>query len=49
MNNHIEVLKSFFISYANNLSKQNLSEVINSKSISIDFSSKSRRGDKRVK
>ena len=45
MNNHIEVLKSFFISYANNLSKQNLSEVINSKSISIDFSSKSRRGD----
>jgi arginyl-tRNA synthetase len=45
MNNHIDILHNFFISYANNLINQNLSEVINSKSISIDFSSKSRQGD----
>ena len=45
MNNHIDILHNFFISYANNLNTQNLSEVINFKSISIDFSSKSRQGN----
>ena len=45
MNNHIDILHNFFISYANNLINQNLSDVINSKSISIDFSSNSRQGD----
>ena len=45
MNNHIDILNNFFLSYANNLTKKKLSESINSKSISIDFSSKSRQGD----
>ena len=45
MNNHIDILHNFFISYADNLIKKNLSEVINLKSIGIDFSSKSRQGD----
>ena len=45
MNNHIDILHNFFISYSNNLTNKNLCEVVNSKSISIDFSSKSRQGD----
>ena len=45
MNNHIDLLYNFLISYSNDLTQRNLSEVINLKSISVDFSSKSRQGD----
>ena len=45
MNNHIELLHNYFIKYSREAIDKNLFENINSKSISIDFSSKSRKGD----
>ena len=44
MINHIDILHNFFFFFANNLINQNISEVINTKSISIYFSSRSRHG-----
>ncbi len=45
MNNHIELLHNYFIKYSREAIDKNLFENINTKSISIDFSSKSRKGD----
>ena len=45
MNNHIELLHRYFIEYAKKAIKNDLLEGFNIKSISIDFSSKSRQGD----
>ena len=45
MNNHIELLHNYFIKYSRDSIDKNLFENINTKSISIDFSSKSRKGD----
>ena len=45
MNNHIELLFKHFDNYADNCIKNNLLSNFNKKSISIDFSSKSRKGD----
>ena len=45
MNNHIELLHNYFIKYSREAVDKNLFENINTKSISIDFSSKSRKGD----
>ena len=45
MNSHIELLYNYFIDYAHEAENKNIFEKINKKSISIDFSSKSRKGD----
>ena len=45
MNNHIELLHNYFIKYSREAIDKNLFENINTKLISIDFSSKSRKGD----
>ena len=45
MNNHIELLYNYFFEYADNSVENNFLSDFNKKSISIDFSSKSRRGD----
>ena len=45
MNNHIHLLQSFFIDYAIKAEKNNIFNYVNKKSIGIDFSSKSRKGD----
>ena len=45
MNNHIELLHNYFVKYSREAIDKNLFENINTKSISIDFSSKSRKGD----
>ncbi len=45
MNNHIELLHNYFIKYSREAIDKNLFENINTKSINIDFSSKSRKGD----
>ena len=45
MNNHIELLHNYFIKYSREAIDKKLFENINTKSISIDFSSKSRKGD----
>jgi len=45
MNNHIELLHNYFIKYSKDVLNKNLFENINTKLISIDFSSKSRRGN----
>jgi arginyl-tRNA synthetase len=45
MNNHIDLLFNYFSEFANVCMKNNYLDKINRKSISIDFSSKSRKGD----
>ena len=45
MNNHIELLLNYFNKYADNCVENKLLSNFNRKSISIDFSSKSRQGD----
>ena len=45
MNNHIELLYNYFFEYVDNSVENNFLSDFNKKSISIDFSSKSRRGD----
>ena len=45
MNNHIELLFKHFNEYVDNCVKDKLLSNFNRKSISIDFSSKSRQGD----
>ena len=45
MNNHIELLHNHFIEYAKNAINNDLFKDFNNKSISIDYSSKSRKGD----
>ena len=45
MNNHIDELLYFFIKYADKAEKNNIINNVSKKSISIDFSSKSRQGD----
>ena len=45
MSNHIDLLFDFFHQYVNIGIKENIFNEFNKKSISIDFSSKSRQGD----
>ena len=45
MNNHINLLSNFFNQYVDDGMKKNIFDELNKKSISIDFSSKSRQGD----
>ena len=45
MNNHIDLLFTYFNEFADNCIKNNHLDTFNRKSISIDFSSKSRQGD----
>ena len=45
MNNHIDLLFSYFNEFADTCIKNNHLDAFNRKSISIDFSSKSRQGD----
>ena len=45
MNNHIDLLFSYFNEFADTCIKNNHLNTFNRKSISIDFSSKSRQGD----
>ena len=45
MNNHIDLLFTYFNEFADNCIKNNHLDTLNRKSISIDFSSKSRQGD----
>ena len=45
MSNHIDLLFDFFYQYVNDGIKENIFHEFNKKSISIDFSSKSRQGD----
>ena len=45
MNNHIELLYNYFNEYADKSIENNSISAFNKKSISIDFSSKSRKGD----
>ena len=45
MNNHIDLLFNFFNQYIDVGIKENIFDEFNKKSISIDFSSKSRQGD----
>jgi len=45
MNNHIDLLFIYFNEFADNCIKNNHLDTFNKKSISIDFSSKSRQGD----
>jgi hypothetical protein len=44
MNNHIDLLFSYFNEFADTCIKNNHLDTFNRKSISIDFSSKSRQG-----
>ena len=45
MNSHIDLLYDFFSEYVDTCLKKNIFNEFNKKSISIDFSSKSRQGD----
>ena len=45
MNNHIDLLYTYFNEFADKCIKNNHLDALNRKSISIDFSSKSRQGD----
>ena len=45
MNNHIDLLFTYFYEFADTCIKNNYLENFNKKSISIDFSSKSRQGN----
>ena len=45
MSNYINKLQSFFVEYADQVEKKHIFDHINKKSISIDFSSRSRLGD----